>query len=101
MPGLSSTEMENALGLAYSRADGNRQGRLEGTLAKRLQPALACESGVLCALLARNGLTGPKQWLEGMWGLACVYGDKHEQLCEPSKDVLRDGLGHKFLGEKE
>jgi 2-methylcitrate dehydratase PrpD len=97
---LSPSELTNALGLAYSRAAGTRQGRLEGTLAKRLQPALACESGVLSALLAQKGFIGPKEWLEGMWGMARVYGEGHDQLSDRSVAALRDGLGSKFLGDE-
>jgi 2-methylcitrate dehydratase PrpD len=97
---LSPSALANALGLAYSRAAGTRQGRFEGTLAKRLQPALACESGVLCALLAQKGLTGPKEWLEGKWGMARVYGETHDQLSDRSIAALRDGLGSKFLGDE-
>jgi 2-methylcitrate dehydratase PrpD len=98
--GLKPPELVNALGLAYSRAAGTRQGRLEGTLAKRLQPALACESGVMCALLARKGLTGPKEWLEGMWGMAKVYGKNHGDLSSDSIEALRQGLGSRFLGDE-
>jgi len=49
--GLTPEALTNACGIASSQAAGTRHGRLEGTLTKRLQPALACQSGVLAALI--------------------------------------------------
>jgi 2-methylcitrate dehydratase PrpD len=97
--GLTPEVLTSALGIAYSQAAGTRQGRLEGTLAKRLQPALACQSGVMAALIAEKGLTGPKEWIEGIWGMARVYTDSHEQIPEESLGKLKRGLGEVFLGD--
>ena len=97
--GLTPEALTNAFGIAYSQAAGTRQGRLEGTLTKRLQPALACHSGVLAALIAEKGLTGPKEWIEGTWGMARVYSDSHEQIQEDSVRKLKRGLGKVFLGD--
>lgn len=97
--GLDEEELTNAMGLAYSQSAGTRQGRLEGTLSKRLQPALACHSGVLAALLAEKGLTGPKACIEGIWGLSRVYGQDHLDISEQSVEKLTHGLGNVFLGD--
>jgi 2-methylcitrate dehydratase PrpD len=96
---LTPEALTNALGMAYSQAAGTRQGRLEGTLTKRLQPALACQSGVMAALIAEKGLTGPKEWIEGTWGMARVYSDSHEQIQEDSIRKLKRGVGEVFLGD--
>jgi 2-methylcitrate dehydratase PrpD len=96
---LTPQQLANALGLAYSRCAGTRQGRLEGTLAKRLQPALACQSGVMAALLGQKGITGPKEWLEGTWGLVKVYGDDHSDPSDLAVEKLKNNLGKEFYGD--
>jgi len=98
--GLTPDALANALGIAYSQAAGTRQGRLEASLAKRLQPALACQSGVTAALLAGKGLTGPREWIEGEWGLARVYGGSHEKIKQTSIKKLKSGFGKVFLGDE-
>jgi 2-methylcitrate dehydratase PrpD len=71
--GLSREEMVNALGLAYSQASGNAQTIFEGTLTTRLQQGFAARAGLLSAVMARTGLTGPKGFLEGKAGFYPVY----------------------------
>ncbi|MBW1698927.1 MAG: MmgE/PrpD family protein [Deltaproteobacteria bacterium] len=97
---LPQDSLADALGIAYSQAAGTRQGRLEGSLTKRLQPALACQAGVLAALLAQRGITGPREWIEGSWGLARVYGDSHESIKQQSIEKLHAALGKTFLGDE-
>jgi 2-methylcitrate dehydratase PrpD len=99
--GLNEKEMANALGIAYSQSSGNRQGRLEGTLTKRLQVALAVKSGVLASILAGKGLTGPKKIMEGDWGMLNLYADP-EFLKDSKKviDLLRKDMGKIFLGDE-
>lgn len=63
----------NAMGIAYSESAGNCQTSTEGTLAKRLQPGLAAGSGVRAAELAMAGLTGPREFVNGKYGLASLY----------------------------
>jgi 2-methylcitrate dehydratase PrpD len=99
--GLNEKKMANGLGIAYSQSSGNRQGRLEGTLTKRLQVALAAKTGVLCSLFAQRGLTGPKEILEGDWGMFRLYttppspGHQGKIL----ESLMRD-LGKTFLGDE-
>jgi 2-methylcitrate dehydratase PrpD len=97
---LTPAQLVNALGIAYSQSAGTRQGRLEGTLAKRLQPALACHSGVTAALLAEKGLTGPKEWIEGEWGLSRVYGDSRDSIGEDSIEKLKSKIGQAFFVDR-
>jgi 2-methylcitrate dehydratase PrpD len=51
----------------------------------------------MAALIAEKGLTGPKEWIEGTWGMARVYSDSHEQIQEDSVRKLKRGLGRVFL----
>jgi 2-methylcitrate dehydratase PrpD len=56
--GLTVPQMVNAFGIAFSQAAGNRQCIVDGALTKRLQAGQAASSGVLAAMLAREGFTG-------------------------------------------
>ena len=98
---LDETKTASALGIAYSQAAGNRQGRLEGTLTKRIQVALAAKSGILAALLAQKGLTGPTRFIEGDWGMLNLYVDRDqiEQRKSAAYSLAKD-LGQHFLGDE-
>ena len=98
--GLDEKQMANALGIAYSQAAGNRQGRLEGTLTKRLQVALSVKSGVFSTILAHRDLTGPKKILEGDWGMLRLFGDRQSEE-DPKKiaESLTKDLGKVFCGD--
>jgi 2-methylcitrate dehydratase PrpD len=96
---MGPSRLVQALGLAYSYASGTRQGRLEGTLAKRIQPALASQGGVTATLLADQGITGPKEWIEGAWGLTEVYGSARPGLGKILEQLKAD-LGQSFLGDE-
>lgn len=71
--GLTRDEMGNALGLAYSQASGNLQMIYDGSLATRLQQGFSARAGFLSAILAKKGLTGPHDFLEGRAGFYPVY----------------------------
>jgi 2-methylcitrate dehydratase PrpD len=87
---LDKEQMLNAIGISYSQASGNVQTQIEGTLTKRLQPGLSAMKGVLAALLAQKGFTGPRQSLEGKYGFYNVY---HRGNYDSGK--LTEGLGHR------
>jgi len=63
----------NALGIVYSQTSGNAQGLIEGRLIKRMQPAFASQSGLISAFLARCGITGSRNFLEGTYGFYNLY----------------------------
>jgi 2-methylcitrate dehydratase PrpD len=99
--GLDQTEMASALGIAYCQSSGNRQGRLEGALTKRLQPALASKAGLFSSILASQGITGPKEILEGDWGMLRLYGDpQYSEDKEKIIERLLKDLGKAFLGDE-
>lgn len=72
--GLTETEVMHALGLAGSGAGGINAYLSNGSSGKLLNPALAAQTGVVAAILAREGVTGPDQVLEGRFGVfeACI-----------------------------
>ena len=93
--GLDAAQLANALGLAGSQAAGLLQGLHDGSWVKRLHPAWTVQAGILAALLAQRGFIGPRQVLEGGWGLYSVLLNGDEGPVEPSA-VVR-GLGSDWL----
>lgn len=61
--------MCNALGLAGSASGGLLQSLVDGTDAKLFNAGWAAHGGVVCAELAANGFTAPRDILEGHFGL--------------------------------
>ena len=72
---LDEEKMLHALGLAYSQAGGTQQVVIEPGLGKRLGSGFAARGGVFAAMLAAQGLSGPKASLEGTYGLFRMYQD--------------------------
>ena len=93
--GLSEEEAWNALALAFNRAGGSFQCNVDGALAVRVIQGWVAESGVMCARLAQKGITGPKNFLQGVYGYYNVYG---RGLVDPA-EALAD-LGRRFECEK-
>lgn len=89
--GLSRDQLHAALGLAFNRAAGSFQSNVDGSLAVRLIQGWASESGVTCALLALRGLTGPRRFLDGVYGYTHLYG--RDQVDAAG---LVEGLGDRY-----
>jgi 2-methylcitrate dehydratase PrpD len=89
--GLDRDGLHNAAGIAYSLASGNFQCILDGSLTKRLQPALAARGAVEAAILAKRGVTGAKEVLEGRYGFFPLY-----EAGEYNPAALHDRLGTRF-----
>lgn len=71
--GLDEGQIADALGVVYSQTSGNAQGLIEGRLVKRMQPGFAAQAGVLSAFLARAGITGSREFLQGRYGFYNLY----------------------------
>ena len=94
---LSEVQMVNALGIVFSQTAGNRQGRADGALTKRMGPAFSARAGVFSALLAGRGLTGAKNILQGPWGFFKLYGEKTGQPVDAEAvNRMLDQMGKKF-----
>ncbi len=89
--GLQEEGIADAVGLAYAQAQGNRQGLLEGTTAKRLTPAFSARAGVHAAALAAIGVTGPRDLTTGAFGLNALFGSGSGDSA-----ILTAGLGERF-----
>lgn len=79
---LDADATSNALGIALSHVGGTQQALIEKSLAKRLQAGFVAKGGVFSALLAAQGITGPKEAIEGKFGFYALY---------------EEGLGEKLL----
>lgn len=92
---LDQEKMWNAFGIAYSQTAGNIQGLLDGALSKRMQPGFAAKSAIFSAVLAKRGITGARNVLEGEFGFFKLYeGNDYD------KDVLLKDLGEDFTGNR-
>ena len=72
--GLDAEKTCNALGLAGTQTSG--LGEYGGSMSKRINPALAARNGIMAALLAQRGFTGPHAILEGDRGFFRAFSDK-------------------------
>jgi len=89
--GLDREGLMNSLGIVYSQTSGNAQGLLEGRLVKRMQPGFAAQAGVTAAFLARAGITGSRQFLQGEHGFYPLY-----EQGEYDPGPVVDGLGDHY-----
>ncbi|MBA1336635.1 MAG: hypothetical protein HPY66_3070 [Firmicutes bacterium] len=73
---LSAEKTANALGLAGIQAAGLLEVTVDGQMAKVLHPGKSAQAGVLSALLAKDGVQGPKTIIEGTKGFAKTMSDE-------------------------
>ncbi len=89
--GLDAEKMRNALGIACHQAAGSAQSAFEGSLSKRLGAGFAARDAVASACLAADGLTGPREALEGKAGFFALH-----MRGEVKPELLVDGLGSRW-----
>lgn len=82
--------LEDVLGLSYSFCAGTMQAHVEGSIALPLQIANAARSAIMAADLAKAGLTGPHDAIEGPFGYFRLF-DQGEL------DSYTDGIGEGWL----
>ena len=95
MLGLTWEQCQHAIGISASRhctLGAVTAGKL--TMMKNTVDPMATQSGVLAALLAEKGYTGPEHVIDGKEGLAHCYGP------EWKLEVLVDGLGESWRIER-
>jgi 2-methylcitrate dehydratase len=95
MLGLSWQQIQHAIGISASRhatLGAVTAGKL--TMMKNTVDPMATQSGVLAALLAEKGYTGPEHVIDGKEGLVKVFGP------EWKLDVLVEGLGETWRIER-
>lgn len=92
--GLDEEKMIYAIGIAYHQSGGNGQAVKDGALTKRLGPGFSVRGGITAAMLARKGVTGAVNSMEGENGYYKVYHGN-----DYSRDILIGDLGKRFESE--
>ena len=95
MLGLDWEKIQHAIGISASRHStlgAVTAGKL--TMMKNTVDPMATQSGVLAALLAEKGYTGPEHVIDGKEGLVHCFGP------EWKLNILTDGLGESWRIEK-
>jgi 2-methylcitrate dehydratase PrpD len=91
--GLDEEQMENALGIGFNQMSGSRQMAVgAATHMRSMQAGFSGQGAVLAAELARRGIIGSKEIVEGRYGFFKTY----IRGREPDWDGIVDGLGVKF-----
>jgi 2-methylcitrate dehydratase PrpD len=92
---LAPGQLRDALGIAFHQAGGSVQSAYDGVVSKRLGPGFAARDAVLSAFLARDGLSGTREPLEGRAGFFALHGRD-----EVKPELLSDGLGTQWRIEE-
>jgi 2-methylcitrate dehydratase PrpD len=87
---LNPSEMINALGISGSQAAGSMEFLTDGAFTKRFHAGWAAHSGLMAALLAGEGFTGPETILEGKYGFLKAYSSR------PKPDRILKNWGRPF-----
>jgi 2-methylcitrate dehydratase PrpD len=72
--GMNRQQTWNALGLVFNSCGGSFQSHIDGSLGVRVNQGRSARDAVLSARLAQRGLTGPKNFLTGIYGYLHLYG---------------------------
>ena len=70
--------IRHAVAIAGCFSGGLAQYDHGGGSAKRIFTAIAADNGIQAALMARQGITGPEEILEGVHGLLRIYSEDHK-----------------------
>ena len=90
---LDIDQMENAFGIGFNQMSGSRQMAVGAAAHVRgMQGGFGGQSATLAAELARRGLSGTKQAIEGRYGLFNTY----VRTRTPKWDMLLDEFGTRF-----
>ena len=81
------TTTVSALGHMLAQTSGSLQSIIDGTLAKRFQPAMQAKDAVFAVTLAEAGVDGPRNVFEGRAGFFALYQDG-----DFNRDILLEGM---------
>ena len=88
---LSKEETWDALALSFNRCGGSFQNNIDGSLGVRFVQGWVSQGAVISARLASMGITGPKNFLEGLYGYLHLYGRRLFK----GEEILAD-LGERY-----
>ena len=86
-------KLVNAFGIGYHQGSGNGQAVIDGANSKSMGPGFAVRGGIAAALMAKNGITGASNSLEGLFGMFNLYHQGSYDL-----NILTADLGQHFEG---
>jgi 2-methylcitrate dehydratase PrpD len=92
--GLDKESLTRALGIAGDQAAGLEEWKADGSWIKRWHAGKASHNGVLAALLAQKGYTGPATIFEGENGFLKAF--SFERKWDATK--ITEGLGKEYRG---
>jgi 2-methylcitrate dehydratase PrpD len=87
---LNRKESWNALAMAFNACGGSFQSHIDGSLGVRFVQGRVAQSGVMSARLALRGVTGPRNFLDGIYGYFHLFG----------KDLFTGKAGVSELGTR-
>jgi 2-methylcitrate dehydratase PrpD len=88
---LDPGQLWHALALAFNRSGGSFQSNIDGSLAVRIIQGWSSQNGLTCAQFARAGITGPLDFLEGIYGYFHLFGRDGIDI-----DHITGDLGKRF-----
>ncbi len=91
--GLNQDQMASALGVAGTQSAGLWAFTADGAMSKRFHAGRSSQSGVIAALLAKDGFKGPTQILEAEDGGFCKATSDEVDLTR-----ITEELGGRFVG---
>lgn len=90
--GSDAEGIENAFGIAFTQMSGSRQMAVgASTHLRSMQAGFSGQGAILSAELARRGIVGSREVLEGRYGLFSTY-----IRTDPDWGAMLDGLGRQF-----
>jgi 2-methylcitrate dehydratase PrpD len=89
--GMDKQQTWNALGLVFNSCGGSFQSHIDGSLGVRVNQGRTAREAVVSARLAQRGITGPRNFLTGIYGYLHLYG-KGELT---GSDIV-EGLGTRY-----
>ena len=94
MLGVKGEMLANALGIAYSQISGTMQSHVEGSPMLAMQIGVNAATAIRAVDMARAGLEGPKDILQGPYGYFHLFEDSYDLA------PLRDKVGREFQIEQ-
>ena len=95
--GLTEDQLVHAFGICGSQASGIIEYLADGSWTKRLHPGWAAHAGVVAAILARAGFTGPEKVFEGRQGFYRAFAGVYDEF---RMDQLLESLGRVWEVER-
>jgi 2-methylcitrate dehydratase PrpD len=87
--GLNAAQTATAFGLAGSMSGGTLEYHYKGSFAKRFHAGNAARNGILAAMMAKEGFTGPWSIFEGEKGFFTTHCENVAELDAEKKPVIK------------